>query len=106
MLLREYIDPSGRSPFGRWFDALPAVAAMHVTQALAKLETGLTGNMKSVGAGVHELKVDHGPGYRVYFARDGNALIVLLGGGAKKRQNEDIRAATERWRRYKKTSRK
>jgi len=62
---------------------------------------GNTSNVKTVGAGVFELKVNFGPGYRVYFGRDGNEIVILLGGGTKKRQSRDIQAAQERWRNYK-----
>jgi putative addiction module killer protein len=102
MELREYLDDAGRSPFGEWFESLPAPAARRVVQALAKLEAGLTGNLKAVGSGVSELKIDFGPGYRVYFGREASRWIVLLGGGSKKRQSEDIHDAIQRWNRHKK----
>jgi putative addiction module killer protein len=101
MDLREYVDEFGRSPIGEWFDSLPAPAARRVTHALAKLEAGLIGNVKAVGGGVSELKVDHGPGYRIYFGRKSERLTILLGGGSKKRQSEDIRHAIRNWDRYK-----
>ena len=56
--------------------------------------------MRSVGSGVQELKIDFGPGYRVYFGYDGPALVILLGGGTKSRQNTDILGAHESWREY------
>jgi putative addiction module killer protein len=56
---------------------------------------------KSVGSGVFEYKIDFGPGYRIYFGRDGDTLIILLGGGTKKRQNNDIQTAQARWTDYK-----
>jgi putative addiction module killer protein len=62
---------------------------------------GNTSNAKSVGAGVFELKVNFGPGYRVYFGKDGHEIVILLGGGTKKRQLRDIEAAQDRWRDYK-----
>jgi len=57
--------------------------------------------MKSVGDGVREYKIDFGPGYRIYFGMDGNTLIILLGGGSKKRQPRDIAEAKARWSDYK-----
>lgn len=57
--------------------------------------------MKSVGSGVHECRIDFGPGYRVYFGKDGERLVILLGGGTKKRQQRDINDAIARWQDYK-----
>lgn len=99
--LRSYQDRLGRSPFDAWFNKLSSVAAAKVTVALTRLELGNFSNAKSVGAGVHELKIHHGPGYRTYFGRDGNTLIILLGGGTKKKQQADIRTAKLRWTDYK-----
>lgn len=60
---------------------------------------------KSVGAGVLELRMDFGPGYRIYFGRDGDLLVILLGGGTKRRQQADIEAAQSLWREYKQRKR-
>jgi putative addiction module killer protein len=98
---REYEDEGGQSPFGRWFADLDAIVAAKIRLAVAKLEAGLKSNVKSVGKGVHETKIDFGPGYRVYFAFDGSELILLLGGGGKHGQNADIVAAQARWADYK-----
>ena len=62
---------------------------------------GNISNAKSVGAGVFELKVNFGPGYRVYFGKDGDEIVILLGGGTKKREQRDIEAAQDRWQDYK-----
>jgi putative addiction module killer protein len=91
--LREFLDPSGRSPFERWFDNLNAVAAARVTVALTRLSQGNFSNVGGVGSGVFELKVDFGPGYRVYFGKDGPRIVILLGGSSKKRQSAMIAAA-------------
>jgi putative addiction module killer protein len=99
--VREYTDPQGRSPFQQWFQALEARAAAKVTVALARLEQGNVSNIKGVGGGVLELRIDYGPGYRVYFGKDGARLVVLLGGGTKKRQGRDIRTAQTLWTTYK-----
>jgi len=88
--IREYIDGHGRSPFGRWCDGLDVRAANRVRTALARMEAGNLSNTKGVGRGVLERRIHAGPGYRVYFGRDGNTLIVLLGGGTKARQQRDI----------------
>ena len=99
--IREYVDDRGRSPFGRWFDGLDAGAAAKVRTALARMESGNLSNVKGVGSGVLERRLHIGPGYRVYFARDGDTLIVLLGGGTKERQQRDIEDARDLWREYK-----
>lgn len=106
MNIEEYLDADGHSPFGLWFDALNAVAAARVTIALARAAQGNLANAKSVGGGVSEIRLDFGPGYRIYFGRDGMTLIVLLAGGTKKRQQRDIEAAQERWATYKRRKRK
>ncbi len=103
--IREYIDTLGRSPFARWFDGLNAHAAAKVATALARMEQGNLSNAKRVGAGVSEYRIDFGPGYRVYFGKDGDTLIILLGGGTKKRQQRDIEAARDLWREYKRRKR-
>ncbi len=61
--------------------------------------------MKSVGEGVLEYKVDFGPGYRIYFGRDGDTIVILLTGGTKKRQQRDIDTAQDYWRTYKQAKR-
>lgn len=104
--LEEYLDDSGRSPFGRWHRALGAQAAAKVATALYRLEQGNTSNVKPVGGGVSELRIDFGPGYRVYLGQDGSVLVILLAGGTKKRQQHDIEQARERWADYKRRKRK
>ncbi len=99
--IEEYVAGSGISPFREWFDGLDAVMAARVAVGVARLEAGNFSNAKGVGAGVQELRLDFGPGYRVYFGRDGDALVLLLGGGTKRRQDNDIEAAQARWRDYK-----
>ena len=99
--VREYVDAGGRSPFAEWFDDLDAGAAAKVTVALARIEMGNLSNVKSVGGGVLEHRIDWGPGYRVYLGRDGATLVILLAGGTKRRQQRDIAAAQERWADYK-----
>ena len=100
--IREYLQADGRSPYARWFHGLNAQAAAKVTAALARMEHGNLSNTKSLGSGVIESKIDFGPGYRVYFGKDGERLIILLGGGTKKGQNKDIQKAKELWLEYKK----
>ena len=100
--IREYEDPEGRRPFGRWFDGLSIEAAVKVETALARLEVGNFSNVKGVGQGLFETRIHFGPGYRVYFGKDGNQVVILLAGGAKKTQAQDIRTARLSWKNYKK----
>ena len=103
--IREYANHDGRSPYERWFNRLNAQAAARVATALVRLEQGNLTGVKGVGAGVFEHRIDFGPGYRVYFGKDGDALIILLGGGTKRRQRQDIETAQDRWRDYKRRKR-
>lgn len=96
----EYIDAQGRRPFGLWFDRLDSRAAIKVTTALDRMGRGNLSHAKGVGAGVLEYRIDSGPGYRIYFGREGETLVVLLGGGTKRRQQGDIETAKRLWQDY------
>lgn len=96
----EYVESGGSSPFAAWFGDLNAAAAAKITVALARISAGNMSNLKGVGGGVLEWKVNFGPGYRIYLGRDGDRLVILLGGGIKRRQSGDIRTAIDRWRDY------
>jgi putative addiction module killer protein len=100
--LREYLDKEGSSSFGDWFERLNSPASEKVAVALYRLASGNFSNVKSVGTGVLEYRIDFGPGYRIYFGRDGERLVILLGGGSKQRQDRDVRQAIDRWSDYKK----
>ena len=106
MQIVEYLDAAGRSPFADWFEALDAQAAAKVAVVLARIGQGNLSNVKGVGVGVLEYRIDFGSGYRIYFGRDGNSLIILLAGGTKRRQQADIAAALARWSDYKMRKRK
>jgi putative addiction module killer protein len=99
--LRGYIDEYGNKRFADWLDGLDSAAAAKVTIALARMEQGNFSRAKGVGAGVFEYRIDFGPGYRIYFGKDGERLVILIGDGTKKRQDEDIAAAHECWAAYK-----
>jgi len=99
--LRQYQTATNRSPYADWFNRLDAAAAAKISVALSRVELGNTSNVKTVGEGVNELRVDFGPGYRIYFGWDGPTLVILLGGGIKKRQNQDIKKARMHWSDYK-----
>ncbi|NQV82573.1 MAG: type II toxin-antitoxin system RelE/ParE family toxin [Rhodospirillales bacterium] len=105
MEIREYCGTNNCSPYGDWFNRLKAQAAAKVIIALVRMEQGNNSNVKGVGAGVFENRIDFGPGYRVYFGKDGDTLVILLGGGTKKRQHQDIIDAKELWRDYKRRKR-
>ncbi len=106
IVVREYVDDSGHSPFGTWFVSLGEPAAVKVTVALERIALGHTSAMKSLGEGVSEYKIDFGPGYRIYFGKDGDRLVILVGGGTKKRQQRDITSAKAIWKDYKERKRK
>jgi len=99
--VREYLDSTGSSPYGNWFNRLNSQAAAKVATALIRLMAGNLSNVKGVGSGLFEYKIDFGPGYRIYFGKDGDRLVVLVGGGSKKRQNYDITVALTHWQDYK-----
>jgi len=88
----EYVRDDGSNPYRAWFDSLDAQAAAKVAVAVARLEMGNTSSVKWMGA-IGEYRIDWGPGYRIYLMRDGNELIVLLGGGTKNGQRSDIARA-------------
>ena len=98
--VREYIDTEGRSPYARWFNRLNIQAAAKVATALVRMAHGNLSNTKGVDGGVFECRINFGPGYRIYFGKDGETLIILLGGGTKSRQQNDIEAAQDLWREY------
>ena len=99
--VREYIAPSGKSAYARWFERLDAVAAARLATAVYRLSEGNFSNTKGVGAGVFETRIDFGPGYRVYFGKDGETVVILLGGSAKKDQQRAIEQAKNAWAEYK-----
>lgn len=101
MDVREYVDENGQSPFGDWFDSLNGAAAAKITISIVRLGQGNFSNVKGVGSGIFECKIDFGPGYRIYFGKDGDAFIILLGGGTKKKQQSDIEVARRFWKAYK-----
>lgn len=96
-----YERADGGSPFAEWFDGLDSQAAAKVTVAVARLGEGNLSNVKGVGEGVLEFRIDWGPGYRLYFGRDGQAIVLLLNGGTKRRQERDIQQAKLLWSEYK-----
>mgnify|MGYP000281732607 CR=1 FL=1 len=95
-------DENGKRPFDEWALELPINVSAHVTVTVpSRMQRGLLSQTKSVGDGVSEYVIDKGPGYRVYFAKDGNKLIILLGGSTKNGQQNAIDSAKACWLNYK-----
>jgi putative addiction module killer protein len=94
--------PDGRVPFEEWLNNLrDKKAEARVLARLARVRQGNLGDCKPVGEGVSELRIDYGPGYRVYFGQQGHTLVVLLCGGDKRTQTRDIRLAKQYWQQFK-----
>lgn len=100
--LKYYTTANGKSPFKQWLNDLSNLKTQATIQIrLDRVEEGNLGNCKSVGSGVHELKIYLGPGYRVYFGKVGLEIILLLCGGDKRSQKKDIIKAQEYLKDYK-----
>ena len=91
---------NGRSAFTEWFDELDATTAARVDRHIRRMEAANLGSVKTLTGGLSELRLNFGPGYRVYFGIQGLSLIILLGGGDKKRQSVDIANAREHWKHF------
>ena len=101
--VESYVRSDGACPFDDWRDSLRDHRARAVIRTrIGRVRLGNLGNCEPVGSGVLELKIDYGPGYRVYFGQVGTKLVILLCGGDKSSQSEDIRKAIEYWEDYKK----
>ena len=101
MEIREYVTLGGRVPFLEWIDKLrDRSARTRIRVQLDRLLTGNFGDHKSLGHGLHELRIHYGPGYRIYYGLEGQALILLLCGGNKATQQSDIRLAANYWQDY------
>ena len=87
--VEEYIRADGSNPYKSWFDSLDAQAAAKVVTAKLRMELGNTSSVKWF-AGIGEFIIDWGPGYRICLAKDGENLVVLFGGGTKRRQQANI----------------
>lgn len=94
MIVEEYVCEDGACPFRGWFDGLDVQAAAKVATAIVRMELGNLSNVKWIGGGLGEYRIDWGPGYRLYLTQDGGQLIILFVGGTKKRQQSDIRQAS------------
>jgi putative addiction module killer protein len=92
LIVTEYVREDGSNPYRAWFDDLPAHAAAKIAVARARLEMGNTSAVKWIGI-IGEYRIDWGPGYRIYLAKDSEHRVVLLGGGTKRRQQTDVERA-------------
>jgi putative addiction module killer protein len=100
--VQEYQTTQGRSPLTEWLEGLrDGATRARIVARLDRLKAGLLGDWKSVGGGVCELRIDHGPGYRVYYGQAGKVLVLLLYGGDKSTQAKDIEIANAYWKDYK-----
>ena len=102
----ECLDAQGLSPFRRWFEKQDFRVRAKVAITISRVEQGNDGSIKSVGDGLCEMRIDWGPGYRVYFGFDGPTLVILLGGGTKQRQDRDIATAKVMWADYKRRTKR
>jgi putative addiction module killer protein len=101
--IEKYLRPDGKCPFDDWMTSLrDQRARAKIRTRIDRVQLGNLGNCEPVGGGVSELKIDYGPGYRVYFGQVGTKLVILLCGGDKSSQSEDIKKAIEYWEDYKK----
>lgn len=98
--VEEFLRKDGTSPYEEWFMGLDTTAAAKITTVKLRMEHGNLSNVKWF-RGIGEYQMDWGPGYRVYIGRDGDKLIILLGGGTKKGQQKDIDRAEAVWEEYK-----
>ncbi len=96
--VKPYSLPNGKEPYTEWFEKLrDKKAKAKIAVKIDRIKLGNFGGCEAVGEGLSELKIDYGPGYRVYFGQAGDAIIILLCGGDKSTQSKDIKKAYEYW---------
>ena len=100
LTVREYLTADGKSPFRQWLNALTKAVRARIQARVLRFELGNLGDHKSVGEGVWEARAIFGPGYRIYFGKDGTSIVVLLAGGDKGSQAKDIARSQGFWREY------
>ncbi|MFM6063238.1 MAG: type II toxin-antitoxin system RelE/ParE family toxin [Microcystis panniformis] len=99
--IERYVTADGQIPFDNWFDSIRVSKTQTIiSKRLDRVRMGNLGDYRSVGGGVFELRIDYGPGYRIYFGQVGTTIVLLLCGGDKGTQIKDIRQAQEYWRDY------
>ena len=100
MKIKEYVREDNSNPYEKWFNSLNIQAAAKVAVAIARIELGNISNIKWF-EGIGEYRINWGSGYRIYLAQDGKELIILFGGGTKKKQSRDIKKAKDLFEEYK-----
>ena len=95
--VRQFLRADGSCPFAEWFDSLDAVTSAKIATTVTRMELGNFGDSKSLGEGLWERRLHFGPGYRLYFGKDGQQLVILLVGGTNRRQDADIMTARKHW---------
>ena len=100
-LIEKYELPNGTSPYDEWFDALSIDYQARIDARLDRVSLGNFGDCKSVHGGVYELRFSFGPGFRIYFGKYLNSIVLLLCGGDKSTQKKDIKTAQSLWKRFK-----
>jgi putative addiction module killer protein len=99
--VRHYLTAAGKDPYQQWLDKLKDLQGrVAIQRRVDRLAGGNFGDHKFCREGVWELRVESGPGYRVYYAREGQAIVILLCGGSKRTQSADIKDAVQCWRDY------
>ena len=99
--IRHYLTAEGEDVFPNWLESLGDIATRaRIEVRLARVERGLFGDVRYLNDGVSELKLDFGPGYRIYYGKEGSKIIILLCGGDKSTQRKDIKHAIEYWKDY------
>lgn len=105
-IINEYISPDNKGHYSLWLDGLKdKVGKARIMSQVDRMELGIFGDSKAVGDGVSELRIHYGPGYRVYYAKEGKNIYLLLCGGDKSSQKKDIKLAKQYWNNYKKEMR-
>ncbi|ARN84834.1 type II toxin-antitoxin system RelE/ParE family toxin [Candidatus Nucleicultrix amoebiphila] len=100
-IVKIYQDETGHEPYIEWLDALKdKTTKSRIQQRIRRITLGNSGDHHSVGQGVSELRLDFGPGYRIYYGEQGNKIVILLCGGNKKTQARDIEKAQSYWKEY------
>ena len=98
-------DRNGRDPFGEWLSKQNINVVARIQQRIDRMRRGNFGDHRGLDSGLSELRIDYGPGYRVYYGRDGHNIVILLAGGTKKSQDRDIEQARIHWKAYKQEKR-
>jgi putative addiction module killer protein len=104
--VREYLTADGKNPYRQWLDTLDVTPRARIQARVLRFSTGNLGDHKSVGGGVWEARVMFGPGYRIYFGKEGQQLVLLLLGGDKSTQAGDVAQAQASWKAYQEDKRR